>query len=132
MTSPYREAIGGVMWPAIMTRPDIIQAATQVAQFTASFCTHHWDAVMRILHYLKGTMKYGIVMRKTNDPSLLRLRSYSDADFAGDYDRRSYGGSVSYLWNTIIHWTCKKIKNICISVHESELITMSRSTLIIR
>ena len=129
---PHREAIGGVMWPAIMTRPDIIQAATQVAQFTASFCTHHWDAVMRILHYLKGTMKYGIVMRKTNDPSLLRLRSYCDADFAGDYDRRSYGGSVSYLWNTIIHWTCKKIKNICVSVHESELVTMSRTALVIR
>ena len=120
------------MWPAIMTRPDIMQAATQVAQFTANFKEHHWEAVMRILHYLKGTLRYGIVIRKTRDPNLLRLRSFCDADFAGDYDRKCYGGSISYLWGTIIHWTCKKIKNICVSVHESELVTMSRTALLIR
>ena len=131
---PHREAIGGVMWPAIMTRPDIIQAATQVAQFTAKFRKHHWDAVMRILHYLKGTMKFGIVIRKTNDANLLRLRNFCDADFAGDFDRKSYSGSLSYLWGTILHWSCKKIKNICLSVQciESELVTMSRTALRIR
>jgi hypothetical protein len=103
-----------------------------VAQFTADFRDHHWKAIIKIFQYIKGTMKYGILIKKTKDPNLLRLRAYCDADHAGEPDRRSYGGSLHFMWGCLFFWTCKKIRNICISVHESELVTMSRTSLLIK
>ena len=39
--APYREAIGGLLWAAIMTRPEIMYAVLQLAQSSSKPMVHH-------------------------------------------------------------------------------------------
>lgn len=129
---PFREAIGGILWAAIMTRPDLLQAVTQVAQYTSCFKLVHWQAIKRILRYINGTSHYGIRFKRDDPDSDDSLVTFSDADHAGDPDRRSYMGSISFAWGGLISWKSKKLRSVSISAHESELIAMSRSAMAIK
>lgn len=77
---PYKEAIGSLLFLATVTRPDIAYALNAASQYAESPRKVHWNAVKRILKYLKGTITYGIVY-SAKAPV---LTVYSDADFAGD------------------------------------------------
>ena len=45
---PYREAIGGLLWAAIMTRPDIMYGVIQLAQFSSKPMKHHWAGIEHV------------------------------------------------------------------------------------
>ncbi|CAH9100842.1 unnamed protein product, partial [Cuscuta europaea] len=45
--------------------------------------TRHWEAIKRVLRYLKGTPHFGIFI-SAHTP--LTLHAYADADWAGDID----------------------------------------------
>ena len=60
------------------------------------------------------------------------LTVFGDADHACDPDRKSYMGIIAFAWGGPVAWTCKKIKSTCISVHESELVAMSRAAMAIK
>ena len=50
----YRRLVGKLNYLTI-TRPDISFPVSVVSQFLQSPCNSHWDAVIRILRYIKGT-----------------------------------------------------------------------------
>jgi hypothetical protein len=52
---PYREAIGGLMYLAVATRPDISFAVSILSRFLDRPGILHWEAVKRIMRYLIGT-----------------------------------------------------------------------------
>lgn len=58
--TPYREAVGSLIYLAIGTRPDIAFTLSTVSQYLESPDKIHWNAVKRILKYLKGTVDYGL------------------------------------------------------------------------
>jgi hypothetical protein len=78
---PFREAVGSIMYAMTCTRPDIAFSVGQVAQFCSSPTRSHWEAVKRILGYLKGTQDHGVSYGIIDD---CRLMAYSDSDFAGN------------------------------------------------
>ena len=51
---PYASAVGSLMYAMICTRPDIAQAVGTVSRFMADPGREHWNAVKRILRYIKG------------------------------------------------------------------------------
>ena len=53
--TPYREAVGSLMFLSVGTRPDISKAVSDVSRFLANPGKQHWLAVKRILRYLQGT-----------------------------------------------------------------------------
>ena len=59
---PYREAIGSLLFlvqhTTRHTRPDIAFAVITASQFVENPCKSHWNAVKRIIKYLKGTINY--------------------------------------------------------------------------
>ena len=61
-TVPYRTAIGMLLYLAQHTRPDISTSVDILGRQIANPQRHHWTAVQRILRYVKGTSKYGIVL----------------------------------------------------------------------
>ena len=130
--TPFLEAIGEILWAAIMTRPDLLQAATQVAQYTSNFKMVHWQAIKRIFRYISGTKHFGIRFVRDGPSSDNSLIVYCDADHAGDPDRKSYMGNISFAWGGPIAWTSKKIRSISLSAHESELVAMSRTSAIMK
>ena len=89
---PYRQAVGSLMWISNMSRPDITSAVRDVARHSSSPTAEHWQAVVRILQYLKGTRLDGLVLGKDYSTD---LHVYADSDYARDpEDRRSILGAA--------------------------------------
>ena len=54
-TWPYREAVGGLMWLVVMSRPDIPNAVRAVSRHSNSPVERHRKAVLQIIRYLLAT-----------------------------------------------------------------------------
>ena len=52
---PYAEAIGCVLWTAVVSRPDIMFATGVLAQFIQNPGELHWEALKRVINYLGWT-----------------------------------------------------------------------------
>ncbi|PKU66971.1 putative mitochondrial protein [Dendrobium catenatum] len=77
----------------------------------------HFYLLKRLLRYIKGTLHFGLPITKTD----LVLKSFSDADWAGDpITRKSTTGFCSFLGTTLISWTVKKQNTVSRSSTESE------------
>ena len=61
---PFRELVGGLMWLAISTRPDISNAVRSVARYCSSPKTAHWKLALGILAYINGTCGFGIAYQR--------------------------------------------------------------------
>jgi len=59
--TPYQEALGGVMWLQVATRPDLMYAASVLSHFAHNPRKTHWNTMKHVLSYIKGTMHYGIL-----------------------------------------------------------------------
>jgi hypothetical protein len=56
----YSQIIGSLMYLASATRPDISFAVSKLSRFTSNLGDDHWHVLERVMHYLAGTMDYGI------------------------------------------------------------------------
>ena len=54
-TWPYKEAVRGLIWLVVMSRPDITNAVRAVSRHSNSPAERHWKAVLQILRYLLET-----------------------------------------------------------------------------
>ena len=61
---PFRELVGGLMWLAISTRPDISNAVRSVARYCSTPKAIHWKAALGILTYINGTFGFGITYQR--------------------------------------------------------------------
>ena len=56
----YSQMISSLMYLASAMRPDISFAVSKLSRFVSNPGTDHWHALERVMHYLIGTMSYGI------------------------------------------------------------------------
>ena len=78
----------------------------------------HWQAVKKILRYIKYTFSGGLFLSKN---STLQLHGFTDADQAGDNDdRRSMGSYYVFLGSNLVSWSCKQQATIARSSTEVE------------
>ena len=97
--TPYRSAVGGLMYAAKMTRPDILFAVTAASRYNQNPGNAHWAAVKRILSYLAGTINHGLCFGETD--SVDHLVAYSDSDFAGCQDTRRSNSGLLFTFNGV-------------------------------
>ena len=118
--TPYREAVGALMWAATMTRPDVAYAAHQLGKFNDNPGPTHWRAAKRALQYLWQTKDIGITYGGTPE-SCTKLSAWVDADFATCQDtRRLVSGGAVMLRGGAISWfsRMKKVTVAASSVSE--------------
>jgi len=72
---PYASAVGSLMYAMLCTRPDICFAVGLVSRYQSNPGPTHWQAVKRIMRYLRGTTDL-VLCYQGGD---LKLRGYSDA-----------------------------------------------------
>ena len=119
----YQSAIGSLMYLSVSSRPDITYAVGNSARFSSKPTKEHWTALKRVLHYLKGTMKHGILYSQKGSGECV---GYSDADWAGDInDRKSTSGYVFQISGGAITWKSKKQGCVALSTSEAEYIALS-------
>ncbi|CAM9938991.1 unnamed protein product [Ascophyllum nodosum] len=118
--TPYREAVGALMWAATMTRPDVANAAHQLGKFNDNPGPVHWRAAKRALQYLRRTKDVGITYEGTLG-SCAKLSAKVDADFATCPDtRRSVSGGAVILGGGAISWFSRGQKITAAASSESE------------
>nr|ABA96226.1 retrotransposon protein, putative, Ty1-copia subclass [Oryza sativa Japonica Group] len=76
----YSQIIGSLMHLASATRPDISFVVSKLSRFVSNPGDYHWQALERVMRYLKGTMSYGI--HYTGYPKV--LEGYSDSNWISD------------------------------------------------
>eukprot|EP00253_Pinus_taeda_P004284 PITA_04284 len=82
----YKQLIGSLMY-LVNTMPNISFAVNSLSQFMVELMRVHWAATKHVLHYLQGTIEYGI---KYTLGDGVRLMGYTDTDYAGStMDRKS-------------------------------------------
>ena len=124
-STPYRSAVGSLMYIMLGTRPDISYAVGVLSRFLERPGNHHWQALKRVFRYLKGTSQIGLTFKRTSDP---KLTGFSDADWASDVDRKSISGYAFLLGNAAISWASKKQSTIALSSTESETIAITEAS----
>jgi hypothetical protein len=122
----YQSLVGGLMYVAISTQPDIAFTVWSLSQFSSNPGPQHLTAVKRVYHYLKGTIDLSITCLgdKKSDITL-----YSDADWGSNADdRRSISGYVSILSGGATTWSSKKQPTVALSSMEAEYMALSNAT----
>lgn len=66
----------------------------------------HLQTAYKILHYLKGTPRKGIMFKRNNR---LLIEIYMDANYVGSLvNRRSTSGYYTFLGGNLVNWRSKK------------------------
>ena len=135
-TTPYREAIGALLYLSLCTRPDIAYSVNLLSQYVSKPKLKHWQGVKRILRYLKGTINHKLILGgeasmnircHTNEPANI-LQGFADADWAGNKtDRKSTSGYVFQLGTSTISWSSTKQAVVAMSTTEAEYVSLSNA-----
>ena len=120
----YRSLVGALQYLTV-TRPDISYAVNQVSQFLAAPTIDHFQAVKRLIRYVKGTLTFGLTFSR---PASVKIVGYSDADWARCLDTRrsTYGYSI-FLGGNLVSWSAKKQPTVSRSSCESEYRAMANT-----
>ncbi|GKD75885.1 retrovirus-related pol polyprotein from transposon TNT 1-94 [Tanacetum coccineum] len=114
---PYASAVGSLMFAMICTRPDIAHAVGVVSRYMAEPGRGHWEAVKRILRYIKGTSDVALCFGESD----LIVKGYVDSDYAGDLDgSKSTTGYVFTLSGGTVSWVSKLQSVVAMSTTEAE------------
>ncbi|XP_074347489.1 secreted RxLR effector protein 161-like [Apium graveolens] len=117
-STEYKILVGGLRY-LVHTRPDIAYVVGIVSHFMERPTMMHLQAVKRIMRYIRGTLDHGLIYLRDSGNNM--LTGYSDSDLAGHLDdRRSTGGMVFYLNESIITWVSQKQKCVALSSCEAE------------
>ncbi|PKU79142.1 Retrovirus-related Pol polyprotein from transposon TNT 1-94 [Dendrobium catenatum] len=120
----YRQLIGSLQY-LTLTRPDIAHAVNNLSQHMHNPAPIHTLMLKKLLRYIQGSTDFGLPITRTS----LRLRTYSDADWASDpATRKSTSGFCTFLGDTLVSWTVKKQNTVSRSSTESEYRALASAT----
>jgi len=80
----YWEAIGSLQYVVVAARLDISVAISKLAQFLVNPAQAHLDVALRVLRYLKGTIKWTLNL----GGDVADVAGFTDSDWGGDRDDR--------------------------------------------
>ncbi|GJZ96151.1 zinc finger, CCHC-type containing protein, partial [Tanacetum coccineum] len=118
----YSRVIGCLMYAITYTKPDIAFDVDKLSRYTSNPGTQHWQAIQRVLKYLKKTMDY--ILTYIGYPSVLEGYTYASW-ISNTEDNSSSSSWVFLLGGGAISWAFKKQTCITSSTMESEFVALA-------
>ncbi|XP_058772258.1 uncharacterized mitochondrial protein AtMg00810-like [Vicia villosa] len=127
-SDPYGEEVDATIFKQLIgshrymcnTRPNICYAVGMISRFMSKLKLLHYQDAVKILRYIKGTLKYDIMFPfgVSNDSELI---CYLDFDWCGDrVDKRSTTECMFIYLSALISWYSKKQPVVALSTCEAE------------
>ncbi|GKV51222.1 hypothetical protein SLEP1_g57891 [Rubroshorea leprosula] len=121
----YRKIVGSLQYLSL-TRPDLSFVVSRLSQFMHHPTDSHWQAVKRVLRYLRGSVSHGLLLRP--QPTL-SLHAFSDANWARDRDTyTSTTGYLVFLGSNLVSWRAVKQRAVARSSTEAEYRALATTT----
>jgi hypothetical protein len=117
----YRKYIGILLWISHL-QPGILNATSQVAQFSNDPQPHHLKAVNKIFRYLSGVKEQKLIYdgNKINADTII---SYSDSDWSGNpMNSKSTSGFAIFFCGGLVSFYSKRQKVVAGSTLHAETI----------
>ena len=116
----YMTVVGSLLWLAACTRPDISHATSVLARFVSNPGMPHYNAIIRMLVYLKTTRDMGLVFETPKRD--MGLEVYADANWCTQF---STSGALYYFDGDLFAWYSRLQRSVCHSTAEAEYISAS-------
>jgi hypothetical protein len=118
----YRSLVGGLLYVAVNTRPDIAHTVMSLARYMQGPTSAHWQRARRVLRYLRGNPG-GLVYTQQQ---FATLEAFADASFATDNNSgKSTTGFVLLLSGAAVSWRSKLQSCVAQSTTEAEYISLA-------
>nr|XP_016489309.1 PREDICTED: uncharacterized mitochondrial protein AtMg00810-like [Nicotiana tabacum] len=102
----YQKLVEKLLYLTI-TRPDISFAVQVLSQFMQQPKLSHWNAALRLIRYIKGSPRQGILLKRGSH--IGQLEAFCDSDWvACPNTRRSVTRFAAKLGDFLISWKSKK------------------------
>ncbi|CAM8963436.1 unnamed protein product [Rhodiola kirilowii] len=115
----YSRVIGSLMYLMNCTRPDITYTMSRLARYMSNPKTEHWNAIVRILKYLRFTRNYGL--HYTRYPEV--IEGFTDTSWISDIQ---YSKATSGYVFTLVSWKSSKQILITQSTMEAEFVALDK------
>ena len=120
----FMQAVGGIQYIAVVTRPDLAFAAHALARHMAGSAKKHWLAAQHVMRYLQRTIDVGLVFNGSKGNGCV-LEAFTDADFANGASLKSVSGVLLRMHGNCVFWRSKRQSIVAGDTTEAELIAMS-------
>ena len=120
----YRGVVGGLLFLATHTRPDISFAVSSRSKFLSNPGSAHWIDAKRVLRYLRGAMDITLSYRRGQN-------SQCDADWSSDVDDRRSTSGYCFFMNELsgaVSWACRKQQTVSLSTAEAKYMAVSAAS----
>ncbi|GJS57673.1 retrovirus-related pol polyprotein from transposon TNT 1-94 [Tanacetum coccineum] len=120
----YTQVLGSLMYIMNCTRPDLAYSVSRLSRYSHNPGRDHWDALVRVLQYLKHTMAYGL--HYTKYPPV--LEGYCDANWISNHNEgKSTSGYVFTLGGAAVSWKSSKQTVNTRSTMEAEFVALDKA-----
>ena len=120
---PYSEAIGSVLWPVVVSRPDAAFAVGVLSQFIQNPGPAHWEGVKRVINYMGSTKDLWL----TFGGNQAVVEGFCDADWASQKHRHSISGFSFHYGTGAVLWSSKKQGIVSLSSTEAEYVAQTHA-----
>jgi hypothetical protein len=118
----YRSLVGGLLYVAVNTRPDISHTVMCLARHVQAPTSAHFQRARKVLRYLRGNPG-GLVYTAHASAT---LEAFADASFANDSTTgRSTTGFVLMLSGAAVAWRSKLQSCVAQSTTEAEYVALA-------
>ena len=115
---PYRNMIGHVLWPIMISRPDTLFATGILSYFIANPGPAHAKALKRLILYLYTMRDCWLTFGGKNT----EIIAYTNADYMQQSDHYSISGYCLQFGAGVISWSSKNQNIVTLSSMESEYV----------
>ena len=116
---PYVEAIGSVLWPVIVSRPDAAFAVSTLSQFIQNPGPAHWEALKCVIVFLRSMKDLWLTFGGRSKPA---AEGFCDVDWGGQKHHHSISGYSFHMGAGAISWSSKKQHVVVLSSTKAEYI----------